>query len=104
SPWTAATLPSPSDVNTLALDSTAVVAAGARGRTWRHIATGWALELDRSDADYTALCYGATGRTAVGGDYRAAFGGTGGWAAGQAIPDYGLLGSGWVNTASCRGD
>ncbi|HUJ58570.1 MAG TPA: YCF48-related protein [Kofleriaceae bacterium] len=102
-PWTATTLPSPADVNALALDGTTLVAAGAHGRTWRHGAAGWALDLDRGDADYTALCFGPA-TALVGGDYRAAFGTATAWSPGGGVPDYGMLGEGWVNAATCRGD
>jgi len=102
-PWTAVTLPSPADVNALADDAGTLVAAGAHGRTWRHGAGGWALDLDRGDADYTALCFAS--HALVGGQSIAAGRGTGGWNASTTLPDFGnQIGTGWANAASCRGD
>jgi photosystem II stability/assembly factor-like uncharacterized protein/predicted esterase len=103
-PWTIATLPSPSDVNALALDGTTLVAAGAHSRVWRRDAAGsWALELDRGTADYTTLCFGAT-RAFVGGDNTAVHRTGTTWNADQGVPDFGMLGAGWVNGAACRDD
>jgi poly(3-hydroxybutyrate) depolymerase len=104
-PWTATTLPSPADVNTIADDHGTLVAAGAHGRTWRRGATGWTLDLDRGDADYTTLCFGATGRNFVGGSSVAVLGSSGAWGASGSVPDFGgMLGAGWINSATCRDD
>ena len=104
-PWSVQTLPMPADVNAFARFGTTLVAAGAQGRTWKlGTSTGWAVDLARNDADYTALCLGSTGRAFVGGDYRAAFGTSITWSAGAGFPDYGMLGAGWANSATCRDD
>jgi predicted esterase len=104
-PWTASVLPSPADVSALALDASGtLVAAGGHGRTWRNGASGWALDLDRGDGDYTALCFGSAGHAFVGGDYAGALASGTGWGARVAVPDYGMLGMGWINAASCRDD
>ena len=104
-PWTAAALPSPSDVLALALDGDVLVAAGARGRVWRRDAAGaWSVELDRGTSDYTALCFGAAGRGFVGGSYSGAHRSGTTWAADRSVPDFGMLGAGWVNGAACRDD
>lgn len=103
-PWTEATLPSPADVLALALDGTELVAAGAQGRTWRRDANGWRIELDRGGTDYTALCFGPNGRAFVGGMHTAALRGDAGWSQHRGVPDYGQLGAGWVNGATCRAD
>ena len=102
-PWDVSTLPGGTDVNALALSGTTLVAAGADGKTWKHTAQGWASDLARGDADYTALCFGPT-RAFVGGDDRAAFGTATTWSAGSGFPDYGMLGGGWANAATCRAD
>jgi len=104
-PWTAVTLPSPADVNALALDGTMLVAAGAHGRTWRRSGAGaWSLELDRGNGDYTALCFGANDRAFVGGEYTAVLRASGTWGGNATLPDYGMLGAGWSNGAACRDD
>lgn len=103
-PWTEQMLPSPADVNALAFDGTTLVAAGAHGRTWRHGAAGWTLDLDRGASDYTALCFGAT-VAAVGGDYSLATRAGSAWDGDAMFPDYGQqLGAGWANAAACRDD
>jgi poly(3-hydroxybutyrate) depolymerase len=101
-PWTSVTLPQPGDVLALVQDGSDLVAAGQHGRLWRH-AADWAVELDHGTADYTALCFGAS-TALVGGDYAAARRTAGQWSADGAVPDYGQLGAGWVNGASCRDD
>jgi poly(3-hydroxybutyrate) depolymerase len=104
-PWTASTLPSPADVNAIVDDAGMLLAAGAKGRTWRLGAQGWTLELDRGDADYTALCLDGKGHALVGGDNTIAVYGTLGWSAASSVPDYGMLGgAGWVNGATYRAD
>ncbi|HEY5925681.1 MAG TPA: YCF48-related protein [Kofleriaceae bacterium] len=104
-PWTATTLPSPADVNAFALDGSTLVAAGARGRTWRRDSTSaWSLELDRGNADYTALCFGPSDRSFVGGSYTGVLRTSGTWGGDVTLPDYGMLGRGWVNGAACRDD
>ena len=101
--WTVSTLPSPADVNALARDGSDLVAAGANGRVWRRPASGtWQVELDRGTADFTALCFGGT-TGFVGGNYVGAVHGST-WSADLTVPDYGQLGAGWVNGATCRGD
>jgi poly(3-hydroxybutyrate) depolymerase len=105
-PWSTSTLPSPADINVLALDGTTLVAAGARGRTWRRGSTGtWTLELDRTSIDYTALCFGPSDRAFVGGEFTGALRASGVWGGGVTMPDYGMsLGQGWANGAVCRDD
>jgi predicted esterase len=104
-PWSVESLPSPADINAFADDAGTLVAAGAGGRLWRRDAGGWTLALDRGDADYTALCFGATGRALVGGNATAVLGASGAWGSGRTLPDYGgQIGTGWVNAASCRDD
>jgi predicted esterase/photosystem II stability/assembly factor-like uncharacterized protein len=102
-PWTVSTLPAGTDVNAFALSGTTLVAAGAQGKTWTYTADGWASDLARDDADYTALCFGPS-LAFVGGDYKVAFGTTTTWNTGAGFPDYGMLGVGWANAASCRDD
>lgn len=104
-PWTIAALPSAADVLALARDGSTLVAAGAHGRTWRRdMAGAWTLDLDRSTADYTALCFNGT-HGFVGGDYTAVHRTGTTWSTDQQVPDYGMqLGLGWVNAAVCRGD
>ncbi len=104
-PWTIAALPSPDDVLAFAQDGATLVAAGARGHVWRRTVDGtWTVELERGTADYTALCFGATGRGFVGGDSVGVHHAGTTWTADRALPDFGMLGTGWVNGAACRDD
>jgi poly(3-hydroxybutyrate) depolymerase/photosystem II stability/assembly factor-like uncharacterized protein len=104
-PWQQAAVPSPADINALAADAGTLVAAGVHGRTWRLGSTGWTLDLDRGDADYTALCFGPNGRALVGGQDAAIVRTGATWGHTGTIPDYGgMFSSGWVNAASCRDD
>jgi len=108
-PWVEQRLPSPADINVLADDQGTLVAAGAGGRTWRLDGSGWTLDLDRGDADYTTLCFGP-GLAMVGGGTTVIAGSPGGtWGASETVPDFGevigsVIGGGSINAAGCRDD
>jgi predicted esterase len=102
--WTVAALPSPADINALAVDGADLVAAGAGGRVWRRTGSDWHLELERSDTDFTALCFGATNGF-VGGSHSAAIHGGASWGGAITVPDFGgMFASTFINGASCRDD
>jgi photosystem II stability/assembly factor-like uncharacterized protein len=102
-PWTVETLPDGADVNALVVDGTALVAAGAGGRVWRR-GTSWQEEHAKPTADYAALCTRG-GASFTGGGYSGAKRTSStAWVDAAPLPDYGMLGTGWINGLDCRAD
>jgi hypothetical protein len=102
SPWTIETIAEGSDINALSLDANTLVAATAEhGALWRQTGTTWTKDREQPGADYVAACF-AGARGFAGGAYQAAVRDTT-WA-NATIPDYGMLGAGWVNGVDCRPD
>ncbi len=101
-PWTRDSLDETADLNALAVDGGALVAVTTQhGRLWRQTGATWTMDREQAGADYVAACFAGT-RGFVGGSYAAAVRGTT-WTP-VAVPDYGMLGAGWVNGVDCRDD
>lgn len=104
--WRRESLPSPTDVIAVVPEAGGLLAAGAQGHVWQRDAAGvWTLAVTPgSTGDHAALCATVAGTALVGGQYEVALRTGATWSTPRGLPDYGLLGRGWANTAVCRDD